>query len=92
MVGEEFSEEAFTQFCPDGLAGGESREFFPRTRADLVHGFSGFGGDGQAEAADVRVPERRALAQLDHELVVGSEDERFGEGVDGDMRLGLVRA
>ena len=92
MVGEEFAEEALAQLGVDGLTGGQGREFFPGARADLVDGFAGLFGDGQAEAADVGVAQRRALAQFDHELVVGSEHERFGEGVDGDMRFGLVRA
>ena len=32
------------------------------------------------------------MAQFDHELVVRPEHERFGERVDGHVRLGLVEA
>ena len=92
MVGQEFAEEAFAQLDADGLARGQRGEFFARAHGDLVHGLAGFGGDRQAETTDVRVAQRRALAQLDHEFVVGAEHQRFGEGVDGDVRLGLVEA
>jgi hypothetical protein len=51
------------------------------------YGFAGLIGRGEAERAMLASP-RGALAQLEDELFVGAEDERLGEGVDGDMRRG----
>ena len=90
MVHQEFTEEALTEFGVNRLSSRQGREFFAGAAADLVDGVAGFGGNGQAETSDVGVAQRRTLAQLDHEFVVRAEHERFGERIDGDVRLGLV--